>query len=242
MNNGMILCEGETDQILIGEYLSKRQGWQYTSKAKSLFPGERINGYRKNDSQYLGIWAVGGNDFREQIEKIADRQSLNPEISKVAVMTDYDDATAKSGRLEMVMSAWKSKIEPQSILASEKYINQWAEIAYKTSFGTIARMQFCYLLVPADGQGALETFMLKSLSNSAPEKENVIRQSEIFVDNFQSSEYLTKRREKVKAKLGVALSVFCPDKVFTTMNELLESVDWSESEVSRKQFGLLEEI
>jgi len=90
--------------------------------------------------------------------------------------------------------------------------------------------------------GALETFMLDALSEKSPEKKHVVEQSRSFVKGFKSDVYLKKRRERTKAELGVALSAFSPDKVFTTMQELIDSFDWTEFEATDKQFKLLTEI
>lgn len=64
----------------------------------------------------------------------------------------------------------------------------------------------------------------------------------MFVEGFESDMYLKKRRERTKAELGAALTVFSPDKVFTTMQELIDSVDWSKFEATDRQFKLLTEI
>jgi len=64
----------------------------------------------------------------------------------------------------------------------------------------------------------------------------------LVCQGFKSDVYLKKRRERTKAELGVALSAFSPDKVFTTMQELIDSFDWTEFEATDKQFKLLTEI
>ena len=99
-----------------------------------------------------------------------------------------------------------------------------------------------YLLVPLDSVGALETFMMNSLSEQNEEKSNVILQAKEFVKNFSSQVYLRERREKVKAELGVSLSVFSPDKVFTTMKELIDSAHWETFATANTQFERLKEL
>ena len=84
--------------------------------------------------------------------------------------------------------------------------------------------------------------MLASLSEQAAEKERVITQAKEFVENFKSDVYLRQRREKNKAELGVSLSIFSPDRIFTTMNELIRSVNWVEYQTAQKQFRLLRAI
>ena len=99
-----------------------------------------------------------------------------------------------------------------------------------------------YLLVPKDSQGALETFILKAFSEKNENRKQVADQVKAFIQHFSSDVYLKSRREKIKAELGVSLSIFNPDKVFTTMDELLKSVDWHSFDIVNDHFKILCEI
>ena len=57
----------------------------------------------------------------------------------------------------------------------------------------------------------------------------IVKRSKSFINNLPSNEYLNEDRLKLKAKLGVALSVFYPDKVFSQFDQQLQMVDWSKS-------------
>lgn len=46
----------------------------------------------------------------------------------------------------------------------------------------------------------------------------------------------------MKAELGVSISIFNTDRVFTIINELLEIVDWTQFDTVHKQFALLKHI
>ena len=65
--NKLILCEGETDAILLSYYLGKTAGWKYTSKTpdganiQKRKDNESVNWYKK-DKDYLLICGVGGKD------------------------------------------------------------------------------------------------------------------------------------------------------------------------------------
>lgn len=118
----------------------------------------------------------------------------------------------------------------------------WHNIEFIDSFSERRTIRYCYLLVPLDSQGALETFMLNALSENSNEKKEAIRQVRDFVNNFKSNVYLRKRREKVKAELRISISVFDPRKTFYTMRELIESIDWMEFDQTDKQYGILKEI
>ena len=105
-NNRIILCEGETDQILLGKYLECVSGWRFFHNKKSLFPKEKINWYKKSEEEILGIWAVGGNDFKKAMEMIIKREALEPSIGSMAVVTDHDDSEAETGRLCKLINLW----------------------------------------------------------------------------------------------------------------------------------------
>lgn len=87
-----------------------------------------------------------------------------------------------------------------------------------------------------------ETDILNSLADNDIEKNKVIKQVKDFVSNLDSDVYLQKRRERVKAELGVSVAVFSPDKVFTEMSELISSVRWENLDYIHSQFALLREI
>lgn len=63
--NKLILCEGETDAILLSYYLEKVAGWKYSKKRPidivKKQENESVNWYKK-DKDYLLICAVGGKD------------------------------------------------------------------------------------------------------------------------------------------------------------------------------------
>lgn len=84
--------------------------------------------------------------------------------------------------------------------------------------------------------------MMNALSEQSKDKEHVIEESKTFIDGFQSDVYLKHRREKIKAELGVSLSIFSPDRIFTTMKELIDSVAWEDFSETHKQFELLKRL
>ena len=156
----LILCEGNTDQILIGSYIENTTNWKYVSAMKSKpFEEKDINWYQKG-SDFLGIWECGGYLFKQQIELICKRERLEHEIQNLLIITDHDDSKAESERFEEVKNDLMCGLESDDL--GELAINKWTIVHYDSAFGKA----FCnvgYLLVPLDKQGALETFMLDAL-------------------------------------------------------------------------------
>lgn len=238
MVDNIILCEGETDQVLIGSYLCNVSNWVFFKYKESPFPVEEVCWYRRGE-EILGIWQVGGRDFSQALSSILKRSLLEDTRVRIAIVTDNDDEEAENERLEGIVSLIEKTLSLSIDYSRMK--NEWLHLNYENDY-VVDDFLFCYILVPWNEHGALETFMLDSLSEQSVEKKTVIEQCSEFVKNFKSSIYLRKRREQIKAKLGVAIAVMSPDKVFTTMNELINSVNWAEFRTAHKQFEKLREL
>ncbi len=242
MPEKFILCEGETDQILVGYYLKKVEGWNYSHNPDKVpFKKENINWFVK-DKDLLGLWAVGGNDFSNPLREIMDRCRMEPDSTEsVVIFTDHDDDIAEWERFEKILSEVKDLIEEGEIDPA-KMMGKWGKVTLRSRFDTLCKLRMSYILVPENQQGALETFMLNTLASDQKEYKNVIDQVRNFISGFKSEVYLRHRREKTKAELGVSLSVFSPDKIFTTIDELLNSVKWEEFRGFGEQFDILKDM
>ena len=94
--NSLVLCEGETDQALIGSYLEATNGWSFLELNKGFpFQSEMITKYQRNDGRTLGIWPIGGNDFNKTVTKILEGEKKDKIVDKVIVITDHDDSDSE---------------------------------------------------------------------------------------------------------------------------------------------------
>lgn len=241
---GMILCEGRTDRDLIGCYLSKVKQWSYIENPEDVpFTDQKINWYKCDDDVYVGIWPVGGADFKPSIALIMERERMEHGIDKVAIVTDHDDENAESKRLMSICGVIEDNLSITFRPSSEAFINkEWIDIEFSDMFGRSSVINFAYILVPKNEYGALETYMMDSLADNDSEKRNVIKQAKQFIKEFDSNVYLKKRRDRIKAELGVSLSIFSPDKALSTMIELINSVEWDRFVETHSQFALLRDI
>lgn len=213
----------------------------YVKRQKDdLFPLEPVVWYKNKNNNLKGIWQVGGNDFHSTVQKVLEREWLEHKFDHLIIVTDHDDSKEVKARLQEVLDTVKM-ISGGCNLIEEYKENQWSSFTIENSFAS-ADIQFLYLVVPIKETGALETFMMNSLSEQNEEQRSVIDQSKAFVSGFQSKCYLKQRRDKVKAELGVSLSVFSPDRIFTTMKELIDSVEWEKFSATHEQFKLLQQI
>jgi len=242
---GLILCEGESDQVLLGAYLAKQLNLTFKKRLKTNhFEEEPISWYMDENNRLIGIWNVGGTNFVAAVQKIMHLELIDHLIEAIIVVTDFDDDNAKKKRPSEIYDAIHNAINIKDYNMEEMLagINAWHLIKFDGSFSQMNTIKYCYLLVPMDSQGALETFMLNALSENDESRKEVIIQARKFIKDFKSEKYLRKRRERIKAELGISVSVFNPERMFDTMIELINHVDWTKFEQTERQFGILKDI
>lgn len=241
-NTNIILCEGETDAILLSYYMEKMYGWKYSRKSPSGLDirtnksaGETANWYKVED-KYLLICAVGGvsNFKRFFTEKIKEPLRQTDMVSKLAFVVDRDDRTIQEIEGEF------SGISP---IVNKLKNNRWVEGQYENGYGEIDSLGTLLLVIPRDVEGALETVLLDAIADHSPVDKCVVDESKAFIENIapKVEEYLKKPRMQLKAKLGVTFAVQSPQKVFTFIDDQIRSIDW-ESEVLKETFEQLKEI
>ena len=228
----IILCEGRSDAILLSLYLNKTCNWKYSKeskvgiKVKETYPlgDEIVNCYTK-DGEELLICSVGGRDrfgyfLNEYIYKVI-YYSSNDVRYRIALIIDADDRSEE----DIVVDVKKQL----SFGINEMCNDKWLINSINDSFGNEVTIDFLLTILPKDKEGALEDVLMDSLSEM-DDGQYIIGESKKFIDIMKQNVYLTKNRLKTKAKLGVALSVFYPDKVFDQFDKQLKLVDWSKSE------------
>ena len=242
----IILCEGETDLILISYYLEKTKGWIYTDNPKGLKLNftEQDNkaacNYRNDGDDELLICAVGGKDnfgnfFNENLSEPIMRSNAGETDYKIALVTDRDDITIQN--VELSIS------EQLSPIVNNIENNVWKTSQIDADLGAKVTIEFLLLVIPKENTGALETVLMEALSNDKYDA-NIIQKCGQFVTDIKSDaeRYIHENRLQLKAHLGVVFSIFNPEKTFSLFKERLVSVKWEDSPVLAKCFEKLIEI
>lgn len=240
--NKLILCEGETDAVLLSYYLEKLAGWTYSSKSpqglaiRTTEDNESANWYKK-DENYLLICAVGGKDNFKQFfdKKINPPLLVSDAFEKISVVTDRDNRE--------IVEIESSVASVLNVPATDVKNNQWIECHYTNKFALEKTFYALLVVVPNEQQGALETALLDAISENEYDKK-IVEETGTFADRMRimASQYISTDRLKLKAHLGLTWAVQYPEKVFTKIDEQIKSVHWEESDTLRICFATLLEI
>ncbi len=242
----IILCEGETDLILISYYLEKVKGWKYTSTPKGLSFNfdEKDNkaacNYQNKNSEELLICAVGGNRnfgkfFTDYLNRPIMLANAGETEYRIALVTDRDDCS-----VEEIERSITLELSP---IINHVQNNIWQENEVNADLGTTVKIDFLLVVVPKANHGALETVLMDALSKDDYDA-NIIKESKQFITAIKpkADKYIHENRLQLKAQLGVAFSVFNPEKTFSLFKERLVSVEWEKSDVLANCFEKLIEI
>lgn len=101
------------------------------------------------------------------------------------------------------------------------------------------------LPVPLDENGALEVLLLNAF-NEEDYNSYIVEKSRNIIDNLLknkdkfSKNYLSTRREQIKAPLAVFLAVTAPEQTFALIDEMMWSIHWNEYPAIKKQFSVFD--
>lgn len=240
--NKLILCEGKTDAILLSYYLGKTAGWKFDRKGpKGLTfqqpnSNESISWYKKGED-YLLICGVGGKDnfghfFDARIKK--PLIAINA-FEKIAIVMDRDDRA-----IEEIQN---SLLEDMTGFFLTIQDGAWSSNPYVDGFGMKKAVELLLVVVPKEHMGALETIMLEAISENIYDK-NIVDKAATFVQEMrtEADKYISTDRLMLKAHLGVTWAVQFPEKIFSLIDEQINSVEWEKYAVLKECFGMLEEI
>jgi len=240
--NSLILCEGATDAILLSYYLKKVSAWAYTAKAPSGLNirrsggNESVNWYKRGND-YLLICGVGGKDnFKRFFHQALEGPIIHAgAFEKIAVITDRDNRETASIK-NSITSAFNG-------LISNLEDRCWKKNRFSDAFEMEIYREFLLLIIPETHMGALETVMLDAISEDEYDRSIVDLCKQFVADmRTKADKYISNSRLQLKAELGVTWAIQYPEKVFSLINEVIESVPWETYETLRECFKPLEAI
>ena len=240
--NKLILCEGKTDAILLSYYLGRVANWKFAKKGPSGLKiqspnnNESINWYKK-DEDYLLICGVGGKDNFGNFfaQRIKNPLVTTDAFEKIVIITDRDEREVNDICTVLLedMAGFFTNIKDK----------KWCENSYRNAFGIEKNLGLLLVIIPREHAGALENVMLSAISED-PYDRNIVDKTASFVRQMrrEADKYISTERLQLKAHLGVTWAVQFPEKVFSTIDEQINSVRWEEYETLEKCFGILNEL
>ncbi len=243
MMKSIIICEGETDFTLLQYFMIKVYGWKdsgnYTFKPeiKDIVSRDFVK-----DSNKLTIISAGGCSNLKDVFSAVIRHDENTvfdneRFSKVVIITDNDEEGTESKIV--------SELNAVSNGSGEICNRKWTKLSFtdmtnnKTSFD----VDVLLLVIPFDENGALETFLLDSISKQDSYDAEIIKKGNDFVDRADpDSKYLKHRSLKTKAKFDVYFSIRTPAKQFRMRQDILKNVPWEDYVNIRETFKELKKL
>lgn len=243
--NAIVLCEGETDQIILECLFSAEYGYKSNKeKTEERKKDGDKSCYYKNSKHELCLDVVGGHEFSNRINDILSDNKINADVfyDCIVIITDHDSGD----ELEIVLDRIKKVMEENEInINGDMKYNEWMKMEQNIDFEESRSIEFIFIPLPLDEDGALETFLMNCLKS---ENEYLVVESENFVKKLInnhvefSDKYLKRRRDKIKAPLAVFLGVTMPEKSFLKEKDLFKAVPWENYISKSDSFKKLEKL
>ena len=249
-NRSIILCEGFDEVYILGYYLFKTNGWKRIAKNKKFSEyyslpkvnprNQLIEIYEKMEDR-LAIWSVGGKDsFSKAIQGIKEINLNQPEyaINQIFIIQDRDSNEVKETLEEIRVTLDETGIKLAEL--KNNTLNSWNFESEGENYTT----NIIPIVLPFDQQGAIETILMRAISESSEEENYIVNEANKYIERFfipevKLNKYLKHQREILKARFSAVISVTNPDRSTATFNTLLMSHSWEEKEEIKKHFGLL---
>lgn len=241
----IILCEGSTDWVLLQYFMRKTYEWE-DKRTNEQPQGKHIKRIRtmEKGADRLSIGSCGGaSKILSGFDFILERNNLSQDTEdyeRIVVITDRDDTETE----EKFINGIKETLENRGLNPiSEICNNEWIQCNYKNVYGKDKQINLLVLIIPFETTGAMETFLLKCISEQDDYDARIIQKSENFVDSVDEEQrYLKKRRYITKAKFDVYFSVRTAADQFLERQNILKNVEWENYIKVQKNFEKLSQL
>ncbi|MBB5226920.1 hypothetical protein DYE50_01955 [Treponema ruminis] len=239
----IIICEGDTDFTLLQYFMIKANSWEDARKT-TFKPdiSDSISRDFSKSSNSLTIVSAGGCANIKSVFASVIRYNQNAvfdseRYSKIVIVTDNDE----EGTEAKILSDLNKVIENNGKIRNKN----WTKLSYidETSSKFAFSTDVLLLVIPFEENGALETFLLNSVSKQDVYDAEIIKKGNAFVESADpDSKYLIHRGLKTKAKFDVYFSIRTPAKQFRMRQDILKNVPWEEYENVREVFKELQKL
>lgn len=247
-----IICEGSTDLTLIQYFMEKVYKWDYI-KEEDRNKWEQINFFRqaqmvkwfKTEDNFLSILSSGGVSKIPKVLNGLIDFNINLTtpfdlFNNIVIISDQDEINTETDFILKLKNVFKDyNICFSNVIKN----NEWIELKIINPDGGEIFIQFLLLIIPFEETGALETFLLNSLSENDETDKKVIKQCNNFIEKIDTdNRYLQKRRHITKAKFDTYFSVRTPVEQFGMRRDILKNVNWEDCIKIQNTFEQLQKL
>lgn len=228
----VFICEGHDDLWFLYYYLEKKCNWTIDGDKWKTNKIPQKNGrkaifIRSNDSESIGAIVTGNGQTGiskviKDILIINSHVVMNDAINKIVIFRDCDDRFPDYVASEM-NEIFENKVQLKNCHVSEYKMEVDSEELI---------VKILPVVIPFDEQGAIETLIMKSISDKSDIGKYVVKHANEYIDSAIENvrpEYLKKQREQTKARYSASLAITNPRKSRDDFRELMMSCDWENS-------------
>ena len=240
----IIICEGNTDSYLLQNLMKNAFDWKIQNG--SSCKQNRFNVDCEKDGNIATISVAGdSNKISETFSSILSFNLMATELErykKIILVTDNDEMDTKEKHICSIIEKVNS-VYGISIGDSDFNCNNWNVFKSVSKTGDAVETEVALVLIPPDGNGALETFLLDTKSKKDEYERKIINKTCNFVDTVdEQKRYLRKARQITKAKFNVYMSVATANVPYKEQEHLLKDFPWKENEFILRTFSKLKEL
>ncbi len=243
----IILCEGSTDYVLLQYYMRKVNNWEdKKEEQKDVFRIEKYSSRRfvKNKDSLTIASTNGNSGLCKGLSEVLQRNILaaptETVFDSIVIVTDRDEVGTEDEFMEQV----KQTLQSVSVsLESDYTANAWIKCSLHNRIGLKKEFRILVMVIPFEGTGALETFLLQAVADENAYDGQIIGKCNEFVDQIDPERrYLNHRRYITKAKFDTYFSIRTPAAQFNERQNILKAVPWEKYTKIQKDFLLLEQM
>lgn len=242
----IIICEGETDFVFLQHFMIKVNGWNDSKQMPNPSFRSNVNNSLSRDffkdSNMLTIISCGGcgnikTVFEEVIRRNENEIEDSERYSKIVILTDNDEDCVEKKIIFELNDILKNKVQISN--------NKWTTLTFEDTVHNQFDSDLLLLIIPFDENGALESFLLESISKENTYDAEIIKKAKEFVDNADpEKKYLSHRGFVTKARLYAYFAIRIEPTVnqFRQRQNVLTNVPWEKYENVRTVFKELKKL
>lgn len=242
----IIICEGETDFVFLQHFMIRVNGWNYSKQMPNPSFRSNVNNSLSRDffkdSNMLTIISCGGcgnikTVFEEVIRRNENEIEDSERYSKIVILTDNDEDCVEEKIIFELNDILKNKVQISN--------NKWTTLTFEDTVHNQFDSELLLLIIPFDENGALETFLLESISKENAYDAEIIKKAKEFADNADpEKKYLSHRGFVTKARLYAYFAIRIEPTVnqFRQRKNVLTNIPWEKYENVRTVFKELKKL